>query len=714
MKKSAISLLLFACAMTLSAALWQTHALTGTPANCLMFSVPVVIHDANQTQFKTENQSLRFSVVSAPDSGVGVFNDNGSNLGVGAIANFPTQGISSSTRNSTTTAISCTDNLWDVNFVIRRNCNTIGDKVTFFVIKPDGSRLDVASFVTESGGVRFTNLTSAVFGINNRGLGAGSLIGSGALIPFSAANGSQTPLITASIMNLLPKGACSRFGIEIARGGNEGTTSVTIADVVADRDMNGPTALGPTVNADGSVNTGDIRPYPIGLTCPISCPSECPMPTPSCPPPTPNPTPTPTPNPTPTPTPTPPNQFCFEGINTGVSASATITRLTDNSLCLTITNTSTGSTTGKITSIGFDLPTSVRGFSLQDATNRNYRLEQDVPGNASGINRNFDFALLTGPNFNGGGNPNNGILAGSSASFCISGDFRGLTGQQIASGIFLRFQDVNAGGGSDVAQSRPCPPGGNPTPTPTPNPTPSPTPVCVTDGSGGGGSTQVGSLSVTTLPNGDISVRLDQSRAINDNSYGANAIGWSRSHTFRDLVGSDKAQFIFRDANGNTVLDFFLDYISLQSGTPSGYESLGPFGGDGRFNFGNAANVLSWNSSLARNLNDTGYCSNGICTVGGVNLLVDSPPADANYNITNPSLAQWNFTDSYEVIISRAAFGSAGFGSVSLGEVHNSPAKSGDNAITPTPCPGGGGNPTPTPNPTPKPPKGKDDKDGKH
>jgi len=128
MKKLAI-FLLFACVMTLSAAIWQTHAIQGTPANCLMFSVPVIIHDANRTQFLTQNQSLKFSVVSAPDSGVGVFNDNGSNLGVGAIAGLKTQGISSSTRNSTTTGISCTDDLWDINFVIRRNGNTIGDKL---------------------------------------------------------------------------------------------------------------------------------------------------------------------------------------------------------------------------------------------------------------------------------------------------------------------------------------------------------------------------------------------------------------------------------------------------------------------------------------------------------------------------------------------------------------------------------------------------------
>src|SRR5687768_14157847 len=150
--------------------------------------------------------------------------------------------------------------------------------------------------------------------------------------------------------------------------------------------------------------------------------------------------------------------FSFTGINTGVTGTVTITQLSNNLLSVTVTNTSTGAVTGKTTSIGFDLPGSSGPFTLVSATNRNYRLETDIAGNASGIGRTFEIALLTGPNFNGGGNPNRGILEGASASFTISGNFTGFSQQQIALGMFLRFQDVNTGGGSDVARCANCSP----------------------------------------------------------------------------------------------------------------------------------------------------------------------------------------------------------------------------------------------------------------
>lgn len=150
--------------------------------------------------------------------------------------------------------------------------------------------------------------------------------------------------------------------------------------------------------------------------------------------------------------------FTFTGINTGVTSTVNITQLSNNLLSITVTNTSTGPITGKITSIGIDLPGTVNGgFTLVSANNSNYTLGTQVSGNAAGIYRTFDFALLTGPNFNGG-SPNLGIVEAASASFTISGDFTGFSQQQLAVGMFLRFQDVNAGGGSDVARSDSAPP----------------------------------------------------------------------------------------------------------------------------------------------------------------------------------------------------------------------------------------------------------------
>lgn len=147
------------------------------------------------------------------------------------------------------------------------------------------------------------------------------------------------------------------------------------------------------------------------------------------------------------------NEFTFTGINTGVTGIVNISELTNNQFTFTVTNTSTGTTSGKITSIGFDLPGSGSGsFTLLSSTNKNYTLVEQVDGSAAGIGRTFELTLLTGPNFNGGGNPNNGILEGASATFIISGDFTGFSQEQIAMGTFLRFQNVN-GEGSDVAKS---------------------------------------------------------------------------------------------------------------------------------------------------------------------------------------------------------------------------------------------------------------------
>src|SRR5439155_1754512 len=161
---------------------------------------------------------------------------------------------------------------------------------------------------------------------------------------------------------------------------------------------------------------------------------------------------------------------------------------------------------------------------------------------------------------------------------------------------------------------------------------------------------------------GDLYIKFDQFPAPNDNSYGVNAVGWPepRGHLFKDQINSDHAGFQLRDPNGVVKLSFDIDYLTastVTAATPSGYESLGPFGGDGRVVPGTLTPAdLTWDTSLARNLNALGYCTAGNCTTGGVNLLVDSPPTDAthtNYAISNPALLQWNFHDTYFVTIKK-------------------------------------------------------------
>ena len=190
------------------------------------------------------------------------------------------------------------------------------------------------------------------------------------------------------------------------------------------------------------------------------------------------------------------------------------------------------------------------------------------------------------------------------------------------------------------------------------------------------------SVITTVLPNGDVQITLNQSLTnSNDNSYGANSVGWlSKAHTFSSLVGSDKAEFILKDKNGNVVLDFFMDYISQKTGAAGGYATLGPDGGDGSMVSGNRAYLKSFTTSLTENLKQ--FCTGTNCTVAGVNLLVDSPPTICTDNTTacyalpaGSPFAAWSFTNSYTVVIAKEAFGAAGYGSVTIGTAHNSPGK---------------------------------------
>ena len=152
---------------------------------------------------------------------------------------------------------------------------------------------------------------------------------------------------------------------------------------------------------------------------------------------------------------------------------------------------------------------------------------------------------------------------------------------------------------------------------------------------------------------GDANIVYDQFPAPNDNSYGVNAVGWgSQGHKFNDLVGSDHAGFEVDNASGTAVLDFNIDYLTAKTGTPSGYASLGPFGGDGKVNVGSlTSSDVTWDTSLARDLNNLGYFSGGTQTVGtGVaNLLVNSPPTldtVSNYTLTSAAAAAFTGTET--------------------------------------------------------------------
>ena len=159
------------------------------------------------------------------------------------------------------------------------------------------------------------------------------------------------------------------------------------------------------------------------------------------------------------------------GVDSGQFSTATVVcefNSQTNTFTFTITNTSaitTPGSTSTITGIGFDLPplgnasaSGLNGFTGMQAPSlsSNFVFTDADAGNVPhGFNSAvLDFAFLTGANFNGG-NVNDGLLPGESASFTVSGAaFAGFTEEEICNAIFVRFQNVplNAPGGegSDV------------------------------------------------------------------------------------------------------------------------------------------------------------------------------------------------------------------------------------------------------------------------
>ncbi len=137
----------------------------------------------------------------------------------------------------------------------------------------------------------------------------------------------------------------------------------------------------------------------------------------------------------------------------GVTATVTNFSLVNNTFTFTINNTSS---TGAITGLGFNLPGNFNNFALQSGSNTNFVLGNDVGAQAGAQNftSSFDFALLTGNNF-GGGKVSEGIGAGQSGTFTVTGNFQNLTANEIAALIFVRFQGIGPGDNSDVITGTP-------------------------------------------------------------------------------------------------------------------------------------------------------------------------------------------------------------------------------------------------------------------
>lgn len=133
--------------------------------------------------------------------------------------------------------------------------------------------------------------------------------------------------------------------------------------------------------------------------------------------------------------------------STGLTAQVSNYSLVGNTFTFTINNTSVApGPTSVITNIGFNL-TGERpnSYTLGSSTNASYFVVHDLDSNLPGVN--FDFVLMNrqptppDPIQFGVGSIANGIQSGQSATFAVTGDFSGMTADQIARSIFARFQN---------------------------------------------------------------------------------------------------------------------------------------------------------------------------------------------------------------------------------------------------------------------------------
>ncbi len=172
-----------------------------------------------------------------------------------------------------------------------------------------------------------------------------------------------------------------------------------------------------------------------------------------------------------------------------------------------------------------------------------------------------------------------------------------------------------------------------------------------------------------------------------DNTYGENTIGWPDGHPFDKLVSSDHANLVMKNAAGDVVLDFDLDYLEDDDVAASGFRSQGVWEKNGGMNEpkDDPSAILAANTSLSRNLNERGYGE----------YTTDSPATDQAYT-PNPAAPFWDFRVVYEVWVDASMFASDGdeaFAEACVQSIHASPSKSGDNTIevVPDECPPGWG-----------------------
>ena len=170
---------------------------------------------------------------------------------------------------------------------------------------------------------------------------------------------------------------------------------------------------------------------------------------------------------------------------------------------------------------------------------------------------------------------------------------------------------------------------------------------------GSNNTTTAGTLICSKLSNGNYQITYRQDPSQTDNTYGrGSSSSWGgQQRNFTDMLSGQAAEFRFLDANGNTVLDVATDYVSKSSSFPSGYGTLGVKGGNGAVISGSSSHVISCDTTLSHNLNQSSSFYK--CTT-------DSPTSSS-----------WDNVSGYTIVVDGKTFGSAGWGGVAIPECHN-------------------------------------------
>lgn len=179
-------------------------------------------------------------------------------------------GFAATKPSATSTATSCLDSFWDINFNIAGSGATAGDVITIYFQNPDGSgRQNLAIFTVQADNMSVV-LTNFLPGVDVAANGH-TPTAKGALIPYvegAGGSGKRTALITLPLpMNGSVKD-CNQLVVEVVRGSGSGTTTVALVNLQVSRmEKAGDSAL-----LDKGV-FGTTGGYPTGLKCDVACPS---------------------------------------------------------------------------------------------------------------------------------------------------------------------------------------------------------------------------------------------------------------------------------------------------------------------------------------------------------------------------------------------------------------------------------------------------------